>query len=54
MVSYFLPDVRPRCVITPIPGMRLEKGRSIGFMYLICRRSNHGGNNMGTPGTSLG
>ena len=35
MVSYGLPDVRPRCLMVAVPGRYRAIGLSAGLMYLI-------------------
>jgi histidinol dehydrogenase len=41
-------------LITAKPGIRFDNGRSIGFTYLIWKRSSHTGMIMGTPGALFG
>src|SRR5690348_11768334 len=54
MVSYGLPEVRPRCLITENPGRYRANGRAAGLKYLIWNFSNHTGKSIGTPGALLG
>src|SRR6478735_12669066 len=54
MVSYGLPDLRPRCLIVAIPGRKRENGLIIGLTYLTWKFSAQTGNTIGTPGALLG
>ena len=54
MVSYGLPDLRPRCLMVAIPGMKRANGLIIGLKYLTWMRSNQGGYTIGTPGALFG
>src|SRR5258705_6464599 len=54
MVSYGLPDLRPRCLMVAIPGMNRANGLIIGLKYLTWKFSTATGNTIGTPGALLG
>src|ERR1700757_2126577 len=54
MVSYCLPDVRPRCLITENVGRERANGLTTGLKYLVWNFSNQTGKSIGTPGALLG
>src|SRR6202045_3788998 len=54
MVSFSLPDVRPRCLKTENVGKKRAIGLTAGLKYLVWNFSNQTGKSIGTPGALLG